>query len=219
MHYTDSGVFVIRLQNIGVGEFRNRQGAFISKAHYETLGDHGVIEGDLLVAGLGDEKIPAGRACIAPSDLGIAMVKADCFRFRLRAGATVPEFLSKHLSATSAGATSCLSTGATRLRINLSATSARAVALPETEEQHKIVEHINHATAPLATTIDRVEREIQLIREYRTRLVADVVTGKLDVREAARNLPDEVDPMDIVGADAEELDAAESDDEAVESET
>ena len=35
------------------------------------------------------------------------------------------------------------------------------------------------------------EREISLLREYRTRLIADVVTGKLDVREAAVRLPDE----------------------------
>ena len=39
--------------------------------------------------------------------------------------------------------------------------------------------------------ISRLEREIDLLREYRTRLVADVVTGKLDVREAAKRLPDE----------------------------
>jgi hypothetical protein len=36
-----------------------------------------------------------------------------------------------------------------------------------------------------------IEREIDLLREYRTRLVADVVTGKLDVREAAARLPEE----------------------------
>jgi type I restriction enzyme S subunit len=36
-----------------------------------------------------------------------------------------------------------------------------------------------------------LEREIELLREYRTRLVADVVTGKLDVREAAARLPDD----------------------------
>jgi type I restriction enzyme S subunit len=39
--------------------------------------------------------------------------------------------------------------------------------------------------------IDRLEREIELLREYRTRLVADVVTGKLDVREAAARLPED----------------------------
>ena len=41
-------------------------------------------------------------------------------------------------------------------------------------------------------TISRLEREIELLREYRTRLVADVVTGKLDVREAVLHLPDEL---------------------------
>ena len=47
--------------------------------------------------------------------------------------------------------------------------------------------------------ITSTQREISLLREYRTRLIADVVTGKLDVREAAARLPDEADepePLD-----------------------
>jgi type I restriction enzyme S subunit len=47
---------------------------------------------------------------------------------------------------------------------------------------------------PLGAAISRLEREIDLLREYRTRLVADVVTGKLDVREAAARLTDEAPP-------------------------
>ena len=43
----------------------------------------------------------------------------------------------------------------------------------------------------LHTVVTRTEREIGLLREYRPRLVADVVTGKLDVRPAARQLPTE----------------------------
>ena len=50
-------------------------------------------------------------------------------------------------------------------------------------------------------TIERTEQEIDLLREYRTRLVADVVTGKLDVREAASRLPDEELLPDLVAAD------------------
>ena len=192
-HYTDSGVRVIRLQNIGSGEFRARDGAFISAEHYATLGDHGVIEGDLLVAGLGDERIPAGRACVAPPVLGPAMVKADCFRFRPRAGRAVTQFIAVQLSATAPVATACLSTGATRLRINLAATASRSMAIPPTVEQRQILISMDRAAAPLISTISRLEREIELLREYRTRLVADVVTGKFDVREAAANLPDEAE--------------------------
>ena len=35
----------------------------------------------------------------------------------------------------------------------------------------------------------RAGRQIGLLQEYRTRLIADVVTGKLDVRNAAAKLP------------------------------
>ena len=57
-----------------------------------------------------------------------------------------------------------------------------------------IVQHTSEQTHPLVTAISRLEREIELLREYRTRLVADVVTGKLDVREAAARLPEEIPP-------------------------
>jgi type I restriction enzyme S subunit len=56
----------------------------------------------------------------------------------------------------------------------------------------------------LNTAISRLEREIDLLREYRTRLIADVVTGKFDVREAVCHLPPEEETADLA-ADAEEL--------------
>ena len=58
-----------------------------------------------------------------------------------------------------------------------------------------IVEHSRLEAAPIDTAISRLEREIELLREYRTRLVADVVTGKLDMREAAARLPEEANEL------------------------
>ena len=60
-------------------------------------------------------------------------------------------------------------------------------------EQTAIVAHLDKATADIDTAIDRAHREIALLSEYRTRLIADVVTGQLDVRAAAAQLPDESD--------------------------
>ena len=65
------------------------------------------------------------------------------------------------------------------------------IVLPPLHEQTAIVEHLDNATANIAAAIDRARRQIDLLREYRTRLIADVVTGKLDVRETAANLPEE----------------------------
>ena len=45
--------------------------------------------------------------------------------------------------------------------------------------------------------IPGLNREIELLREFRTRLTADVVTGQLDIRDAAARLP-ELDPADLV---------------------
>jgi type I restriction enzyme S subunit len=61
--------------------------------------------------------------------------------------------------------------------------------MPSIEAQQAIVDHINKETQSLNTAIVRIKREIELMQEYRTRLTADVVTGKLDVREAAAKLP------------------------------
>jgi type I restriction enzyme S subunit len=64
------------------------------------------------------------------------------------------------------------------------------ITLPPKIEQIKILEWIAEQSSGFDTTIKQTEREIGLMEEYRTRLVADVVTGQVDVREAARHLPE-----------------------------
>ena len=63
------------------------------------------------------------------------------------------------------------------------------VGIPPLPEQTTIAEYLNQATADISAAIDRAEREVELLKEYCTRLIADVVTGKLDVRKAAAELP------------------------------
>jgi type I restriction enzyme, S subunit len=78
-HYTDSGVRVIRLQNIRTDGFNGDDAAFIDAGYYRTkLNGHGVVDGDVLIAGLGDDNNTVGRACVAPAGIEPAMVKADC---------------------------------------------------------------------------------------------------------------------------------------------
>ena len=90
------------------------------------------------------------------------------------------------------------------------------VVFPPLDEQRKIVEQVAILTRREDAAISRLEREIELLREYRTRLVADVVTGKLDVREVAARLPEEIAPDDITELDdAELIDDAEAADEGV----
>ena len=87
------------------------------------------------------------------------------------------------------------STGITSSRLRLYAESFLDIPLlcPPITEQNAIVEHLGQVTAATNTAIARTRRQIELLQEYRTRLIADVVTGKLDVREAAAHLPEEDD--------------------------
>lgn len=75
-------------------------------------------------------------------------------------------------------------------------------AMPRLVEQHAIVRYLEEATAPLKMAVQNTRRQIELLREYRTRLVADVVTGKLDVREAAADLPETAAPVGSGDLDA-----------------
>ena len=205
-HYTDEGTRVIRLQNIGHGEFDASDAVYISADHYATLGDHSVEAGDVLIAGLGDSSHPAGRACVAPMGIAPAMVKADCFRFRLNLGVVEPQFLAFQLTATAPLVSGLLSTGATRQRVNLQSASARVVGIPSLHEQGRIVDHVITRSQHIRATQRAARKEISLLCEYRTRLIADVVTGKLDVREAAAELP-VVEPYVTNVAGNSELDA------------
>ena len=68
--------------------------------------------------------------------------------------------------------------------------------VPPSEEQRAIVQYVDRVSTRVDATIKRARHQIELVEEYRTRLIADAVTGKLDVREAADQLPEETDGME-----------------------
>jgi len=78
---------------------------------------------------------------------------------------------------------------------------------PPFHEQVMIADAIDHTCNVIDTAIDRARREIELLREYRTRLIADVVTGKLDVRDVAIDEPVEADAADDNGVLEDEEDS------------
>lgn len=91
------------------------------------------------------------------------------------------------------------------------------VAVPPSDEQSDIVEGIESRTRQLNGMTSQVEREIALIQEFRTRLIADVVTGKLDVRELAASIPETVEPVPVEGpTEDEDLDEVTEEAEAEE---
>lgn len=88
---------------------------------------------------------------------------------------------------------------------------------PHLAEQKAILDHIAAETAAFDEAIEKAQSEIALIREYRERLIADVVTGKLDVRNVEIAEPAEEpiaddEALEEEGDDTEVLEGADADD-------
>ncbi len=127
--------------------------------------------------------------------LGEGATNQQITAFELLRGAIAPEFVVQQLRSSEPWLKSTAST-ATIPILDAGIVNRLPIAVPLVSEQERVLSALSIETLPLATATARLEREIELLREYRTRLVADVVTGKLDVREAAARLPDEA-PLDV----------------------
>lgn len=92
--------------------------------------------------------------------------------------------------------------GGAMTRFTLEIIKRFQLLIPPILEQQQIVSYIETKTAALDLVIFRTEREIALIQEYRTRLISDVVTGKIDVRDIA--IPDIANIDDTLDESIEE---------------
>ncbi len=97
----------------------------------------------------------------------------------------------------------CRSTGirSSRLRLYPEQFLRMKIIFPPIVEQRVILERIKTETSAIDNAISNTQKEIFLLQEYRTRLIADVVTGKLDVRAAAARLPAEILDQETPEAD------------------
>ena len=92
-------------------------------------------------------------------------------------------------------------TGTTIFNLSLATIRNLPIALPSLQEQLAIVTFLDTQTSKFDSLIEHCTKAIALFREYRTGLIAGVVTGKLDVREAAARLPAELlesEPLDEI---------------------
>lgn len=139
-HYTEVGVRVVRLQNIGVGKFLDADAAYISGPHFAKLKKHECLPGDVLVGTLGDPNL---RACIQPDWLPVALNKADCVQIRPDPRMATAEFLCAllNLPATERMAHDRMH-GQTRVRISMGRLRGLSVPVPPIGLQHEFADRV-----------------------------------------------------------------------------
>ena len=137
---------------------------------------------------------PVGEACVVPAGTQVCLGQRTVLMRPMR-GEYDPEFLVHMIYGGPPRNHVRLATqGTTVGHFNMEDIGALRVFKPPLSEQRTLVREIARQTRELDLAVAGTERQVGLLDEYRTRLVADVVTGKLDVREAAARLP-EVAPI------------------------
>ena len=165
-----------------------------------------VQQGDLLVCEGGE----VGRCALWTSEETRFGFQKALHRLRPRnTRHDVPRFMYYTLRAAAKG--NAFNDGHLSTIAHLTGDKLRAhrFPFPPLAEQESLVNFLDSVTKRIDQGISATLRQIDLLREYRTRLIADVVTGKLDVREAAAQLPDESDdeePIDEGGALSDDAD-------------
>jgi len=189
-YYTDAGFVFLRIGNISTTsiDLRLRRISYVTPPSGAEGERTRAIPGDILLS----ITAQIGAVGVVPDGLGEAFVNQHTALIRLRTERSIPRWIAYGLLS-QLGKNQCrlMTNGGTKVGLTLEDVRCLNVLQPPLHEQASLVAGIETDARALDNAISRLEREIDLLREYRTRLVADVVTGKLDVREAAARLPEE----------------------------
>jgi type I restriction enzyme S subunit len=212
--YVDNGIPFLSARNVKADRWSLDNARYISASDYEEFSRRVVPKvGDVLYTKGGTTGV--ARAVDLPFPFQVWVHIAV---LKLRRDMIDPFFLASMLNSPRCYEQSQLFTrGATNQDLGLGRMRQIEIALPPLEEQRQITEMVRDATAHIVNAVETASREISLLRELRTRLIADVVTGQLDVRAAAAALPEEPEgdkPLDVADEPGDDdLDAAPEDDD------
>ena len=193
---SDTGPLFIRVANLNRGSLKLRFHDTVRLNLPETseVTRTRIQAGDLLIS----VTAYIGSVGLAPEEFEEAYVSQHVARCQPRPGSS-SRWLGYVLLSTVGQTHGQISLyGGTKDGLSLDDVKNYQILLPPLDEQLGIVEHVDKASSDIDAAMDHARRQIEVVQEYRTRLVADVVTGKLDVAEAAAQLPDKAGEQDQI---------------------
>jgi type I restriction enzyme S subunit len=155
-HYTTEGVRVIRLGNIGVGCFIDKDKSFVSTEHYERLKKYTCKAGEIVIGTLGEPNL---RACIIPENVGYAINKADCVHYIPKAEILDSRFVCQYINCPetlhlAAG----MIHGQTRSRISSGQIAEMPIFIPPIELQNQFAAFVREIDKSKSTVQKRLNK-------------------------------------------------------------
>ena len=190
-YITDEGVRLIQTGNIGIGEYIEKGFRYVSEETFTSLKCTEVFPNDVLICRLDG---PVGRACLAP-DLGTRMITSVDNAILKPSEDFDPRFIVYSLSSDlwfDWIQALCRVGGGFRFRISRSILGDLRITAPSVEEQREIADYIDSQLSKINSTATEIRAAIAKLKEYRTALITNAVTGKIDVRDVIL----ETEPME-----------------------
>jgi type I restriction enzyme S subunit len=188
--------------------------AFKPISHKASVPDHlEVYDGDMLISRSNTRQL-VGDCCIVKTPRPRTIISDLIYRLRIKENVLYPKFvLLWLLSKTARRQIEIDARGSSSTMVKLSHRHIKSwkIPLPRYDEQFEIVEKVERILEPIHRAIRIAESEIKIVREYRTRLISDVVTGNIDVRhlvpqpgiEDLEETFEALEPLEDVMADVE----------------
>ena len=167
-HYTTEGVRVIRLGNIGVGQFIDNDKSYISEQHYEKLRKYTCRSGEIVIGTLGDPNL---RACLVPKTIEYAINKADCVHYIPKPEILNTRFVCQYINCPETLLlASGMVHGQTRSRISSGQLAEMPIFVPpmELQEQYAaFAEQVDKSKLTIQQSLDKMETlKKALMQEY-----------------------------------------------------
>lgn len=183
--YIDSGVPLIQLNNIRDSKHLMQNMKFITEEKKQQLIRHLVIPNDIVIAKMAE---PVARCAVVIDEYPEYVIVADCVKLTPNLGLVDRSYLVWAINSENVKINAELvSTGTTRIRINLGELKKLKVPYPPMSEQVKIAQFLDYETAKIDTLIDKQQQLIQLLKEKRQAVISHAVTKGLNPKAPMRD--------------------------------
>ncbi len=168
-HYTDDGVQVVQLQNIGEGYFNNDSRVYTSGEKADELKTCNIYPNDIIIAKMAE---PVARACKIPDNRSRYLMCSDGIRVAVNRNKYDNDFILYSINSNYFRNNAIAnSTGSTRLRIGLSALRNLTLIVPTLKEQQKIAEILSTVDSQICDTDRLIEKTKELKKGLMQRLL------------------------------------------------
>lgn len=179
--YVASGYRVYGQQQVIPNDF-SAGDYYISEEKFSEMTRYLVRPNDILVSVMGT----IGRAALVPADVEPGVINPRLVLYRVKERVIAPRYLQVFINnPTSQRYFSLAAQGTTMEGLNMVSIGELQIPLPPLDEQHEILEFIDGETARLDALTTEASRAIDLLKERRSALIADAVTGQIDVRDVS----------------------------------